>query len=199
MKQNTEIEREKHRLEQKRKAEEQLRLGNSINASKMFPAAVDITPLMAYHFVQSAASLGVQFIVAPYEADAQLAYLYLQGRVEAVFTEDSDLLAFGVKVCFFKMDKNGLGFEVDLDKLSQVEELDFKKFDFDQLLTTCILSGCDYLESIKGIGFKKAYKLVCEHGKDLASLTNRIRREGKHLVPHDYESSFERALLTFKF
>lgn len=27
-------------------------------------------------------------------------------------------------------------------------------------LITCILSGCDYLESIKGIGIKKALKLV---------------------------------------
>lgn len=32
------------------------------------------------------------------------------------------------------------------------------------LLTTCILSGCDYLESIKGIGFKKAHQLVLMNG-----------------------------------
>ncbi len=37
----------------------------------------------------------VQFIVAPYEADAQMAYLALRGDVWAVITEDSDLLAYG--------------------------------------------------------------------------------------------------------
>lgn len=39
-------------------------------------------------------------IVAPYEADAQLAYLTKAGLAQAVITEDSDLLAFGCKkVC----------------------------------------------------------------------------------------------------
>jgi 5'-3' exonuclease len=37
----------------------------------------------------------VDFIVAPYEADAQLAYLANNGIVDAVITEDSDLVAFG--------------------------------------------------------------------------------------------------------
>lgn len=37
----------------------------------------------------------VDFIVAPYEADAQLAYLANNGIVDAVITEDSDLIAFG--------------------------------------------------------------------------------------------------------
>lgn len=38
---------------------------------------------------------GVDFIVAPYEADAQMAYLALSGDVDAVITEDSDLLPYG--------------------------------------------------------------------------------------------------------
>lgn len=67
------------------------------------------------------------------------------------------------------------------------------------LLITCILSGCDYLESIKGIGFKKAFKLVNEFGNDLPLILRRIRREGKYMVPVDYEANFEKALLTFKF
>jgi 5'-3' exonuclease len=53
--------------------------------------------------------MSVQYIVAPYEADAQLAYMYLQGIAHVVITEDSDLLAFGVKKCFYKMDSNGDG------------------------------------------------------------------------------------------
>jgi 5'-3' exonuclease len=38
---------------------------------------------------------GIECIVAPYEADAQLAYLALTGDVGAVITEDSDLLPYG--------------------------------------------------------------------------------------------------------
>lgn len=70
MKAGTENERERHRSENKRKAEEYLRHGNSVMAHKLFSAAVDITPEMAYQFVQVAKSMGIEYIVAPYEADA---------------------------------------------------------------------------------------------------------------------------------
>lgn len=48
-------------------------------------------------FSQAARSQGVDCLVAPYEADAQLAYLNKAGIVQAIITEDSDLLAFGCK------------------------------------------------------------------------------------------------------
>ena len=67
------------------------------------------------------------------------------------------------------------------------------------LLITCILSGCDYLESIKGIGLKKAHRLVYETGMDIKGLFRRIRREGNFLIPQSYEETFMKALLTFKF
>ena len=40
-----------------------------------------------------AAKIG--FLVAPYEADAQLAFLCRNGHVSAVITEDADLLPYG--------------------------------------------------------------------------------------------------------
>lgn len=46
---------------------------------------------------QAARARGVDCIVAPYEADAQLAYLTKCHLAQAVITEDSDLLAFGCK------------------------------------------------------------------------------------------------------
>lgn len=42
---------------------------------------------------------GVAFLVAPYEADAQMAYLARSGTVQLVVTEDSDLLAYGCPRC----------------------------------------------------------------------------------------------------
>ena len=39
----------------------------------------------------------VPYIVAPYEADAQLAYLEKEGIVDGIITEDSDLLVFGCR------------------------------------------------------------------------------------------------------
>jgi hypothetical protein len=49
-----------------------------------FQRAVDITPRMAYRLIKALRKLNVECIVAPYEADAQLAYLSLKGYVQAV-------------------------------------------------------------------------------------------------------------------
>lgn len=37
----------------------------------------------------------VDYIVAPYEADSQMAFLSVNNIVDAVVTEDSDLIPFG--------------------------------------------------------------------------------------------------------
>ena len=39
--------------------------------------------------------MGVDVLVAPYEADAQLAYLNISKIADYVITEDSDLVLFG--------------------------------------------------------------------------------------------------------
>lgn len=57
--------------------------------------------------------MNIQYIVAPYEADAQLAYLYMNQIVDLVITEDSDLLAYGCEKVLFKLDTNGWGVEID--------------------------------------------------------------------------------------
>jgi len=59
----------------------------------------------------------IECIVAPYEADAQLGYLSISGYVDAVISEDSDLLAYGCNRVLFKMDKFGNGEEINLDRL----------------------------------------------------------------------------------
>lgn len=47
--------------------------------------------------MQALRQAGVQLIVAPYEADAQLAFLSRTGVVDVVITEDSDCLPYGCK------------------------------------------------------------------------------------------------------
>lgn len=55
--------------------------------------------------IQACHARGVDCIVAPYEADAQLAYLNRAGIAQLVITEDSDLLLFGCdKVSNFLVD-----------------------------------------------------------------------------------------------
>ncbi len=46
---------------------------------------------------QALAAAGVRYLVAPYEADAQLAYLSMKGIVDVVISEDSDTIPYGCR------------------------------------------------------------------------------------------------------
>jgi 5'-3' exonuclease len=66
------------------------------------------------------------------------------------------------------MDLQGKGIEIDLSDLPKCG-LFTGSIETQQnlLLLTCIFSGCDYLESLKGIGFKKAIKVIQQYGNDI--------------------------------
>lgn len=71
--------------------------------------AIRIRGPMITRLMTALREFSIQFIVAPFEADAQLAYMCRQGWLHAVITEDSDLLAYGCPNTFYKMDKHGDG------------------------------------------------------------------------------------------
>lgn len=152
--------------------------------------------------------MNVQFVVAPYEADAQLAYLYQKKKIDFVITEDSDLLAFGVQKVLFKMDLTGSGIEVDMSHLEQCDSFRISPsrkcsqatvFSQEMFLKTCILNGCDYIESVKGVGFKKALKLMKENDGDITIIVHVLDQDKSlEIDPHQYLIDFERAYLTFK-
>ena len=54
-----------------------------------------VLPVYCVSVFQVCRDKGVDCIVAPYEADAQLAYLNKCGIAQVIITEDSDLLLFG--------------------------------------------------------------------------------------------------------
>ena len=92
-------------------------------AMEEFQKAIDITPDIAHKFMVSLREKNVRYVVAPYEADAQMAYLSRKGYVDAVITDDSDLLAFGCQRVFFKMDKTGQGYEISRDNFPKCTKI----------------------------------------------------------------------------
>ena len=109
---------------------------------------------------QVAKKEGVECIVAPYEADAQLAYLAKIGHVAAVITEDSDLMAFGTPKVLYKMDQCGAARLMVLNDIlgKKKGKLDLTGMNQARFTECCILAGCDYLDSIPGFGFSRAVK-----------------------------------------
>jgi exonuclease-1 len=159
--------------------------------------AIDINPQMAYTFIKELKRRQIEFFVAPYEADAQLAYLEKIKYVDMVITEDSDLLALGCEKVLFKLDLDtGFGIEIDLKNLSKCSDYNFTLFSHDKFLYFCILSGCDYFK-LRGIGQKTAYQYV-KDTKTYTEVLSNVRR-GNKFIPDGFQENFEKAFLTFKF
>lgn len=191
--------REETRNQKQAKAKELLLAGDKEAAYKKFAESVDVTPDLAMLlFKVVKAKYNVICIISPYEADAQLAYLSRIGFIDAIITEDSDLLCFGAKKVLYKFNNKGFLKEIELNDWRKCKEFDFKEWTFEQFLSLCILSGCDYLPSLKNIGFKKAYKGLNE-SRTVENLFKRWRMDTKLGFSDEYQEKFYKAFLTFKF
>ncbi|XP_067844387.1 exonuclease 1 [Heptranchias perlo] len=183
------------------KGKQLLREGKTAEARECFTRCVNITPAMAHNVIKAARAKGMDCIVAPYEADAQLAYLNKIGIAQAVITEDSDLLAFGCKKVVLKVDKYGNGLEIDKAQFGKCKQLG-DVFTEEKFRYMCILSGCDYLASIHGIGLAKACKLLrIANNPDIIMV---IKKMGQYLktsvtVSEEYIEGFIRANNTFLY
>ncbi|KAF9120270.1 Rad2 nuclease [Mortierella sp. 14UC] len=196
---STEQERLIRREDSKKQALELHRAGKSKQAIDQFRKCVDVTPEMAFEVIQALKAAGVDFVVAPYEADAQLAYLEKHGIVDGIVTEDSDLLVFGCKKVVFKLDQFGAGTEILFEKFSRVQEVSFQDWTLTEIRHMCILAGCDYLPSIPGMGLKTAQRLLRRY-KTYDKVIRHVRMENTSMkIPSGYEMDFRQADLTFLY
>uniref|UniRef100_A0A182W3F5 Exonuclease 1 n=1 Tax=Anopheles minimus TaxID=112268 RepID=A0A182W3F5_9DIPT len=156
----TEAKRRESRDNARKRGAELLRQGRVEEARSFLRRCVDITHDMALQLIRECRKRGVDCIVAPYEADAQLAYLNRTDIAQYVITEDSDLVLFGCNRILFKLDLTGNGRLVEANKLHLAMGCREDRYKFEKFRYMCILSGCDYLDSLPGIGLAKACKFV---------------------------------------
>lgn len=117
-----------------------MRKGKHKDAQQMLRRCVDITHEMALELIKRCRAMNVDCVVAPYEADAQLAYLNKAGLADYVITEDSDLILFGCRKILFKLDLAGNCILVDAEKLHLAMDCRAEKFTMDKFRLMCILS-----------------------------------------------------------
>ncbi|BGP39686.1 hypothetical protein JCM10450v2_003655 [Rhodotorula kratochvilovae] len=170
--------------------------GKGAQARDCFVKAVDVTPAMAFQLIKALRREGIQYVVAPYEADPQLAYLEKAGLVDAIVTEDSDLLVFGCRNVLFKLDGEGNCVSIARRDLARCREYNFTGWSDAEFRHMAILSGCDYLESVVGLGLKTAYRLLRKY-KTPEKVIQFLRLEGQLTVPRTYLDEFRRAEHTF--
>ncbi|KAJ3868928.1 exodeoxyribonuclease 1 [Lentinula novae-zelandiae] len=194
-------------VERKRKRDEHLARGNLLasqgkhaQARDCYLKCVDVTPQMAFQFIKALRAESVQYIVAPYEADAQLAFLERQGIVSAILTEDSDLLVFGCKNVLLKFDPvartvvsiSRADFASVTATSLNSNGISLVGWSDNQFRAMAILSGCDYLPSIPGIGLKTACAML-RRWKTPQAVVRQIALEGKKRVPKGYLDQFRLA------
>lgn len=126
--------------------------------------------------------LGIPWIQAPGEGEAQAAFLCQQGRVWAAATRDYDALLYGAPRLLRYLTIQGREFlpaqgtsrplEPELLELEGLlRNLGLSR---QQLVDLAILVGTDYHPGVKGIGPKKALALLREYGR-LEGLPAEIR------------------------
>lgn len=135
--------------------------------------------------------MGVPVLDAPCEAEATCAALAKAGKVFATGTEDADALTFGTPILLRHLNA------AESRKLPIVEvnleaALAGLQLTHAQFIDLCILCGCDYTDSIKGIGPVTALKLVREHGS-IEEILKKLDKD-KYTLPEPFPFADARQL-----
>ncbi|KAK1940559.1 Exonuclease 1 [Phytophthora citrophthora] len=158
---------------------------------------VSVTNEMVMRLIATLRRMDVTFYVAPYEADAQLAFFSKQKIVDVVISEDSDCVPYGVKTALLKLQPDGWGTELKRRSLGANEELSFVGWTEEMFIQLCVLAGCDYCRSVPGVGIMTAYKLVNQY-KTPTKILKALQQQKGSTVPEDYAERFYSAILTYR-
>lgn len=135
--------------------------------------------------------MGVPYVEAPCEAEAQCAAMVKSGKVYGAATEDMDALTFGSSVLIRHLTFSEAR-KIPVQEFNYQRVLEGLELSQESFIDLCILLGCDYCDSIKGIGPKRAIELIKEH-KTLDKICEKIDQT-KYPIPEDWNYKNARAL-----
>ena len=167
--------------------------GNVEDMEKFNRRLVKVTKEHAEDARQLLKLMGIPYVDAPCEAEAQCAALVKAGKVFATATEDMDALTFGCNILLRRL------------TFSEARKMPVQEFHFDKVLEDlelshnefidlCIMLGCDYTNSIKGVGPKRAIELIKAH-RSLETIIDNLDTK-KFPVPEDW--NYKQARLLFQ-
>jgi len=133
--------------------------------------------------------LGIPYIQAPSEAEAQCAYMAMKGDVWAANSRDYDSLLFGAPRLVRYITISGREFMPSrgVSRKLRPELIDLREFLLhhgitrEQLIDLAVLIGTDFNSGIRGIGPRKALKLMRRY-ESLDQLPNDLRLQ----LPRNY-------------
>jgi exonuclease-1 len=155
-----------------------------LEAVSNFQKGLSVTDQIERNAIAAMKRLGITVFVAPYEADAQLAYLCHIGICHAVLTEDSDIIVYSVISgtsfpILYKFNTTGSASLIDLNAFfvnnnsPDASDATGRRGKFLPNLRNfagpagrrlfvlmCILAGCDYCDSVNSIGLQTAQQVI---------------------------------------
>lgn len=131
--------------------------GRMMDARKYAKRTSRLTPDMALEAKSLLSAMGVPWIQAPSEAEAQCALLVEKEDAWAVASMDYDSLLFGAKRLVRGL---AMSDKVELTMIELEDALKKLGITRDELIDLAILVGTDFDPGVRGIGPKKALKAV---------------------------------------
>ncbi len=137
-------------------------------------------------------ALGVPWVQAPSEGEAQATALVKQGHAWAIVSQDADALLYEAPRIIRHLAVSGkrklpgrqAWTPIEPELIEHRKVLDELKLSSTQLRALALLIGTDYnIGGVKGIGPKKGLKLVQEYGEDFAALFVAVDWDAKCDVP----------------
>lgn len=104
----TEKTRQDNKKANKELALQMAEKGQEEDARKYFARSLVLRSKMIDLLVDVLRALNIEVIVAPYEADAQIAYLVKEGIADFAISEDSDLITYGCPTLLMKLTFSGM-------------------------------------------------------------------------------------------
>lgn len=133
--------------------------------------------------------IGIPWVASPTEGEAQMAHMARKGDVWAGASQDFDAILFGTPLLVRNLTlstrrriSSGGSTPVTPELIELDHVLDTLSVTREQLVDLSILVGTDFNEGVRGIGPKKALKLVREHS-DLETISRRSATP----IPPDFE------------
>ncbi len=173
------------RRERKEKAQVQFEEAAAAGDTERMRSKAMQTSRLSMDMVQQAKSLldalGLPWVQAPSEGEAQAAHMAAQGVVWGAASQDFDSILFGAPTLVRNITVTGKrklpGRTVSVDVVPEVIDLEktlaATGLTREQLIGVGILCGTDYNPGVKGVGPKRAAKLMDKHGS-LAAVVDHL-------------------------
>lgn len=176
LKSETQAKRREIRGEAEKIYKDALAKGDTEKARKFAMRSSKLSPEIIESSKKLLTLMGIPYIDAKGEGEAQAAYLVQNGDAYAVASQDYDCLLFGAKRVVRNLAVNSNLGNLEYYQLNKVlKELNVTR---EELVDMGILIGTDFCDGLKGVGAKTALKLA--HKGQLKEKIAELQKQSSH-------------------